>query len=76
MARVKFQKFSNNGETYWQFRCVDPITRQDYNYRITRGTVQVAKNPNFYNDQRSSVARDILMIRHKFRILRQELANA
>jgi hypothetical protein len=76
MARIKFQKFSNNGKTYWWFSYTDPATCQQYGYQIVRGTIEMVKRPGFYNDRRSWVAKEILMIRHKFRILRQELANA
>jgi hypothetical protein len=67
MLRIKFEKFSEGGETFWQFRCRHPITGAGYGWQIKRRSVELIKHPGSRNHQRTRVAWEILIARRRLR---------
>ena len=65
MLRIKFEKFSKDGETFWQLS----IPGVSYGCQIKRSSAELIKHPGFYNDRRTGVARDILIARRRLRDL-------
>ena len=69
MLRIKFEKFSKDGETFWQLSIPDV----GYGYQIKRPSVKLIKHSGSRNHLRSDVARDILIARRRLRdLLRTE----